>query len=209
MRAIIFKLILLLLCGIPSALGQGISLGVFIMPQQSLYSYSNAFAEEQSFGIGLATGVIASYNATDFYGIEVQSLYSFETHNFDLPKETDFSGTNNYVKVAILNNFYSFAPSNKCRLVTGIGPQVSVLTQANTLQKATDKIINFYDSTAKVDVGFVGKLGLQISIKDALLNFGARYDRGFINITPKKQQGSVYNNTIGFYISIAANKGNW
>lgn len=207
MKKLFLNLVFFLLCNNVIVFAQGITLGVLIMPQQSLYSYSNTFANEQSFGIGLATGGTVSYNATDYYGLEMQAIYSFEKHDFDLPAEVDFSGTNNYIKIAILNNFYSFSPTSKCRLVAGIGPQASVLTQANTLQKATDKIANFYDVTTKRDFGFVTKLGLQISIKDALLNFGVRYDRGFINVAPKTQpSGSINNNTLGLYISVTAGK---
>ena len=201
-KTLLFLCVLLLTT--VGAQAQRINVGAMLMPQQSMYNYSNAYAPKQTFRPGMATGISVAYNLpSGYYGIEAQALYSFEKHAFKLPIETDFTGTTNYVKIALLNNFYSFSQTARCRLVTGIGAQISRLTQANALMAATDKIVSYYDTAAKTDFSAVGKIGLAISIKETLLGFGARYERGFKDITGSPA-GSVYNHALGFYITAAS-----
>lgn len=183
---------------------QKFSIGMLVMPQQSIYSYSYNYAPSQNFKLGLATGITSMFYATDYYSIELQGIYSFEKHDYAKPPDLDFDETNNYVKIAIINNFYSLKPSSKCRLVFGIGPQTGILTEAKVRIKETDKIVNNYKTTSKADVGLVCKLGTEISVKGAMLSLALRYDKGFIDLTD--EVGNITNGNIGFYVAVAAAK---
>ena len=202
MKASLFTL-MMFLCLFANA--QRYSVGVILIPQHSHYSISEAYTPRQMFSKGLATGVSASYYASDNYNVEVQALYSFEKHEYLLLREYDESGTNNYLKFAVINNLFALSQERRIRPVTGLGFQVSRLVQSNARKTVNNQIVSYYDDYAKVDFALVGKLGVAMTFDDTVVGFGMRYDRGLIDITGCGT-GRAYNNNIGFYISLSALK---
>ena len=203
MKASSLIISLMFLCLAANA--QKYSVGVMLMPQHSHYTISEAYSPIQMFSKGLATGVSASYYATDNYNIEVQALYSFEKHEYFLLREYDESGTNNYLKLAVINNLFALSTESRIRPVTGVGFQISRLVQANARKTVNNQIVSYYDDTEKVDFSLVGKLGVAMTFDDTVLGLGFRYDRGLIDITGCGT-GKSYNNNIGFYLSLSALK---
>lgn len=184
---------------------QKLGAGIILSPQHSAFSYSNTFAPVQKLGTGLAVGATVEFKSTSFYATELQAIYSFEKHELQYSDTIKMSGTNNYVKIAIMNNFLSLRETSLFRIITGIGPQVGVLTQANARNIATDIVSDFMDSTTKYDIGLATQMGIQLGFSEATIRAGLRYDVGFIDTTPKSTKEKIRNNTIGLFFTIQAN----
>lgn len=184
------------------AKAQRIGIDYFLMPQTSFYSYSDSDIKQRYSPSGLATGIVFKLKVLPRYQIEQYSTYSHEGHKFDLPSEIDFTGTNGYVKFGLTNSYIMpLNASGSVCISAGLGPQIGILTQSNMLIKSTGKIIDFYSQSTKTDVGLVAHLSGEFTIADVSLRTGFRYERGFSPIS-KDSAEKVYNNTIGFFISI-------
>lgn len=197
--------LIFLLLASSSGFAQNLGMGILISPQHSMFAYSNTYAPKQNIGVGLATGVTVEWRVNSSYATELQALYSFEKHELRTSDTLKFSGTNNYVKFALMNNFVSFGNTSLLRLITGIGPQVGVLTQANARNIATDIVADYMDTTTKYDIGLATQMGIQLGFSDATIRAGLRYDMGFIDTTPKSTKEKIKNNTIGVFFTIQAN----
>lgn len=200
MKSIVF--IALVICVAFQAKAQRIGIDFLLMPQTSFYSYGSSDISQRYSPSGLATGLVLKIKVLPKYQIEQYCTYSHEGHRFNLPEAISFTGTNAYVKIGLTNNY--IIPLNQSKTVCislGLGPQIGILTQSNINMKSTDKIIDFYSQSTKTDVGAIAHISGDFTISDTNLRTGLRYERGFIPIS-KNSAENVYNNTIGFFISI-------
>lgn len=193
-----------LMLAVLQANAQRFGINFFLMPQTSFYSYKSNSIKQNLFPSGISTGLVIKLKVLPGYQIEQYITYSHEGHRFDLPNTTDFDGTNAYVKYGITNSYN--LPLNKSKSISlsvGLGPQIGILTQSNILIKSTDKIVDFYSQSTKTDVGMIAHLSGDFTISDVSLRTGFRYERGFLPIS-KDSFEKVYNNAIGFFISIGS-----